>query len=56
MQLCDSTLSNTRSQLRRYSVLVGNDIFAEPMLNYSEPLLGWLRQQNTGRAHTLADL
>jgi peptidyl-dipeptidase A len=35
---------------------VGDDISAEPMLSYFEPLMGWLREQNAGRTHTLAEL
>ncbi len=35
---------------------VGDDISAEPMLAYFEPLVAWLQEQNEGRAHTLPEL
>ncbi len=35
---------------------VGEDISAQPMLDYFAPLMDWLKQQNQGRKATLADL
>jgi peptidyl-dipeptidase A len=34
----------------------GRPLSAEPMLRYYAPLLAWLRQENRGRAATLADI
>lgn len=34
----------------------GRDLTAEPMLEYFAPLLDWLREENRGRRHTLAEL
>ena len=31
----------------------GSDLSAQPMLDYFEPLMGWLEEQNRGRTHTL---
>lgn len=35
---------------------VGEDFSAKAMLNYFDPLMGYLKQQNEGRKHTLPDL
>jgi peptidyl-dipeptidase A len=35
---------------------IGQELSAEPMLRYFEPLMGWLREQNEGRKHTLPDV
>ncbi|MSR46219.1 MAG: peptidase [Planctomycetes bacterium] len=35
---------------------IGEELSAEPMLRYFEPLMAWLQEQNKGRRHTLADL
>jgi peptidyl-dipeptidase A len=32
---------------------VGSEISAKPLLNYFDPLMGWLRKQNEGRKYTL---
>ncbi len=34
----------------------GQDLSAEAMLRYFEPLMEWLREQNRGRTHTLPEL
>ena len=34
----------------------GQDLSAQPMLDYFEPLYGWLQEQNDGRTYTLPDL
>jgi len=34
----------------------GSELSAQPMLNYFEPLYGWLQEQNRGRRHTLPGL
>ncbi len=34
----------------------GSELSAEPMLRYFEPLMGWLKEQNKGRAYTLPPL
>jgi peptidyl-dipeptidase A len=34
----------------------GQDLSAEAMLRYFEPLMEWLREQNRGRTHTLPGL
>jgi peptidyl-dipeptidase A len=31
----------------------GSDLSAQPMVDYFEPLMGWLKQHNAGRTHTL---
>lgn len=41
-------------QLMRDSL--GEELSAEPMLRYFEPLMAWLKEQNKGRTHTLSDL
>ena len=33
----------------------GSDLSAKPMLNYFEPLMKWLKEQNKGRKYTLAE-
>lgn len=33
----------------------GSDLSAEPMVRYYAPLLGWLREQNQGRTHSLPE-
>ena len=33
----------------------GSDLSAKPMLNYFEPLMEWLKEQNKGRKYTLAE-
>ena len=33
----------------------GSDLSAKPMLNYFEPLMNWLKEQNKGRKYTLAE-
>lgn len=35
---------------------LGEELSAEPMLRYFEPLMAWLAEQNKGRKHTLADV
>ena len=35
---------------------IGEDISAEAMLDYFEPLLQYLRKENAGRRHTLGDI
>lgn len=35
---------------------LGEEISAKPMLDYFEPLVAWLKQQNEGRTHTLPEL
>jgi peptidyl-dipeptidase A len=35
---------------------LGEELSAEPMLRYFEPLKAWLEEQNKGRKHTLADV
>lgn len=35
--------------------VTGQDLTAEPMLRYFEPLREWLQEQNSGRVHTLSD-
>ncbi len=34
----------------------GEDLSARAMIEYYEPLLVWLREQNEGRVHTLPEL
>jgi peptidyl-dipeptidase A len=33
----------------------GSDLSAKPMLDYFNPLMGWLKEQNKGRKHTLPE-
>lgn len=33
----------------------GSDLSAKPMLNYFEPLMQWLKEQNKGRTYTLSE-
>jgi peptidyl-dipeptidase A len=35
---------------------LGQEISAEPMLRYFDPLMKWLQEQNKGRKHTLPDV
>lgn len=35
---------------------VGGEISAQPMLDYFQPLMDWLQEQNRGRRHTLPEL
>jgi len=35
---------------------IGQDLSAEPMLRYFEPLMAWLKEQNKGRTHTLPEV
>ena len=34
----------------------GRGLTAEPMLDYFEPLMEWLQEQNDGRTHTLPEI
>ena len=34
----------------------GSDLSANAMLEYFQPLMAWLQEQNTGRVHTLEDI
>jgi peptidyl-dipeptidase A len=34
----------------------GSDLSARAMLDYFDPLMDWLREQNRGRVHTLGEI